>query len=243
MVGSSVGHTNTPPQGKELTWRQVAAFAVAALIMPAALFAAAGHLDWPAAWAYTAVTMAAVVGSRLIVALKHPDLLAERGRFAQLPDAKAWDRKLMPIVGLAGPLATLVVAGLDERFGWSPDLSISTQVGGLIAVALGSLLSVWAMAVNRFYSAVVRIQTDRGHSVVSTGPYRFVRHPSYTGGIVAYVGACLLLDSLWALVPTTILAVVLVARTALEDRTLREELAGYEKYASRVRYRLLPGIW
>jgi protein-S-isoprenylcysteine O-methyltransferase Ste14 len=140
-------------------------------------------------------------------------------------------------------LGVLLVAGLDERLGWSPEISLGVQVGGLAVVALGCLLSGWAMLVNRFFSAVVRIQSDRGHSVVSTGPYRLVRHPAYVGGMVVYLATGPALVSLWALVPGLLVTILLAVRTALEDRTLRGELPGYEEYASRVRYRLIPGIW
>jgi protein-S-isoprenylcysteine O-methyltransferase Ste14 len=243
MVDSSVDRARTPPREAVLTWRQVVVFVVASLILPAALLAAAGRLDWPAGLVYAGILLFGTLASRALVALKHPDLLAERGRFAEAGNAKAWDRKLMPIVGLVGPLAIIVVVGLDERLGWPPGVSPAVQVGGLALVAAGYLLATWAMIVNRFFSAVVRIQTDRGHDVVSAGPYAFVRHPGYAGAFLAHLVTGPALGSLWALLPTTLVLIGLVARTALEDRALREELPGYEEYASRVRYRLLPGIW
>jgi protein-S-isoprenylcysteine O-methyltransferase Ste14 len=145
-------------------------------------------------------------------------------------------------VAVFGPL-TWIVAGLDLRFGWSPRLPLAVQIAALALVIVGFLLGTWAMAVNRFFSAIVRIQEDRGHTVVTAGPYRYVRHPSYTGGILASLATALALSSLWALIPGGAVALVTIVRTALEDRTLQEELAGYKDYAQKVRYRLVPGIW
>ena len=96
---------------------------------------------------------------------------------------------------------------------------------------------------NRFFSTMVRIQADRGQTVATAGPYRYVRHPGYVGYSVSFFGMALALGSLWALVPAVLMACLLVVRTALEDRTLQDELAGYTDYARQVRYRLLPGIW
>lgn len=206
-------------------------------------FLAAGRLDWWPAWALVALTLTASGISRIIPARKYPDLLAERARFAEAEEVKPWDRVLMPIVGILGPLATWVVAGLDERFGWRPPVPPAVQIAAFLVVAAGSALATWAMAENRFFSAVVRIQKDRGHAVVSSGPYRFVRHPGYTGGLLAAVAMPFALGSLWALIPGVLSAGAIVARTALEDRTLQEELDGYREYAARVRYRLLPGVW
>ena len=137
----------------------------------------------------------------------------------------------------------MIVAGLDERFGWSPQISVTLRLVALAIMVLGYIVSTWAMAVNRYYSAVVRIQKDRGQTVVSDGPYRLVRHPSYATGIVASLMIPILLGSLWALIPCGLGVLLTIIRTALEDRTLLEELDGYKEYAARVRYRLLPGVW
>jgi len=212
-------------------------------ILVSSPFLAAGRLDWLPAWALVALTLTANAISRIIPARRHPDLLVERARFVEGRDVKPWDRLLMPIVGIIGPLATWIVAGLDERFVWLPVVPLALQIAAFLVVAAGSALATWAMAENRFFSAVVRIQRDRGHSVVSTGPYRFVRHPGYAGGVLAAIGMPLALGSAWALIPGVLSAGAIAARTALEDRTLHEELDGYREYAARVRYRLLPGVW
>lgn len=138
---------------------------------------------------------------------------------------------------------TLIVCGLDVRFGWRPEIPLSIQIVAFVLMALGSLLGTWAMSVNRFFSGVVRIQTDRGHTVVTDGPYRFIRHPGYAGGVVANLTGPLALGSVWALIPSALVVLLTVVRTALEDKTLREELPGYQEYTQRVRYRLLPWVW
>ncbi|HOG45549.1 MAG TPA: isoprenylcysteine carboxylmethyltransferase family protein [Anaerolineae bacterium] len=223
--------------------RQVARALLSLVVLIASPFLAAGRLDWWPAWALVALTLAASVAARIIPARRNPDLLAERARFAEAEGVKPWDRVLMPIVGIVGPLAVWVVAGLDERFGWPPLVSLPLQVVGLLIVAAGGALATWAMAENRFFSAVVRIQRDRGHSVISSGLYRLVRHPGYSAGVLNAIAAPLALGSLWALIPGLLCVGAIAVRTALEDRTLQAELPGYREYAQRVRYRLLPGVW
>jgi protein-S-isoprenylcysteine O-methyltransferase Ste14 len=117
------------------------------------------------------------------------------------------------------------------------------QIGGGVLIVAGTAIVAWAMAINPFFSAVVRIQSDRGHRVIERGPYQVVRHPGYTGMLLVMIGTPLLLGTLWAFVPAALLLSVLVARTALEDRTLREELEGYDQYRHRVRHRLVPHVW
>ncbi len=223
--------------------KAVLRFAIYLLLMPLALFLAAGTLNWAMAWVLVGFTIAFTIVSRVIVARRHPDLLAERARFAEADDAKGWDRILVIILAVYGPLITWIVAGLDRRFGWSLSVPAAWQVAALVVMVLGFCAGAWAMAVNKFFSAVVRIQKDRGHTTVTAGPYRYVRHPSYTGGILAYLAIPVFLGTLWALVPVGITAILTVIRTALEDRTLLAELDGYSDYAQRVRYRLVPGVW
>ena len=218
-------------------------FALFLLLLPAALMGSAGTADWPMGWILVALLLGSTVVSRMIVWRKFPDLLEERGRFTTVQGVKPWDRVIVRWVGLIGPLASFVVAGLDHRNAWPPPVSVSLQVLALLLVVLGFGLGVWAMAVNRFFSAVVRIQRERGHRVVDTGPYRWVRHPSYAGALIAYLAIPVMLDALWALLPVALLCAVLIVRTLLEDRTLLQELPGYEQYARTTRFRLLPGVW
>lgn len=201
-----------------------------------------GQWSWWQAWAYAVASVLAFVISRLIVARKHPDLIAERARFMQAKDTKPWDKVLAPLLGL-GSILILVVAGLDKYYTWSPASSLTINLVALAGIVFGYGFSSWALIENRFFSGTVRIQTERGHHVVSTGPYRIMRHPGYAGGLLGYVFIPLLLDSLWAFIPAILLVVIMVARTALEDKTLQAGLPGYKEYVQKTRYRLLPGIW
>jgi protein-S-isoprenylcysteine O-methyltransferase Ste14 len=201
-----------------------------------------GRWDWLEAWVYALTSILASVISRVLALRRHPDLAVERARFTGHENAKPWDRRLTLLLGVGGILV-LVVAGLDERFGWPPQSSAPVKIVSLAAIWAGFALSSYALIENRFFSATVRIQTDRGHQVVSSGPYRWIRHPGYAGGLLAYAAAPFLLDSLWALLPTLFTIVVTVIRTSLEDRTLQEELIGYCDYVGQVRNRLVPGVW
>ena len=228
---------------KAIGWKAWFRFAAFTLLLPMILFIAAGRLDWVWGWVYVGIVVSFTFVSRIIVIRTNPDLIAERAQFLEREDVKGWDRLILFFLLLIGPLAMMIVAGLDERFGWSPRISVTLRVVALVVMVLGFAVSTWAMAVNRYFSAVVRIQKDRGQTVVTDGPYRFVRHPSYATGILSSLMIPFLLGSLWALIPCGLVAVVTVIRTALEDKTLLEELDGYKEYAQRVRYRLLPGVW
>ena len=198
--------------------------------------------NWWQAWVYAIVSIAGFVISRALAARRNPGLLAERSRFLRHEDAKPWDKKLAPLVGLGGALVPLV-AGLDARFGWSAGFSLAVELAALAVLLAGYALASYALIENAYFSGMVRIQADRGQHVVSSGPYRWVRHPGYAGALLAYLATPFLLDSAWALLPALFLTVVLIIRTRLEDRTLQAELAGYRDYSQRVRYRLLPGVW
>jgi protein-S-isoprenylcysteine O-methyltransferase Ste14 len=227
-----------------VTWRQLLFGAFIMMALPAVvLFGSSGQLNWWMAWIFIGMITVFSMGSRIIMFRKYPDLIADRANFSDKDDTKSWDKTLTPLVTILGPIVMLFVAGLDMRFEWSPDLPLVLQVTGLVITALGYSLGVWATAVNKFFSAVVRIQRERGHSTITSGPYKYVRHPGYAGGILANFAMPLVLDSLWALVPAVLVNCLLIVRTALEDRTLHEELIGYSDYAGRVCYRLLPGVW
>ncbi len=215
--------------------------AIVTLLAGGLLFVLAGTVAWPAAWAYLAITTTSLVvyGSTLV--RLHPDLIEER---AHPPaDAKKWDRPFVAVVGGLGPLVLLAICGLDRRIGWSHAMPTWVNGLGLLLVAAGHILTNLAVAANRFFSAYVRIQRDRGHTVVEVGPSRFVRHPAYLGSILHMFGTPLALGSWRGVDVAAVLTLVLAARTALEDRTLRRELDGYAEYAGRVHFRLVPGIW
>jgi protein-S-isoprenylcysteine O-methyltransferase Ste14 len=157
--------------------------------------------------------------------------------------AKTWDKVLAPLMALSVSFPPVIVAGLDHRFGWSPVFPSWLIVLGFLSISLGYAFAAWALTENRFFSSVVRIQTERGHVVCDTGPYRFVRHPGYAGNILPLFGIVLALGSVWTLIPAAVASIISVIRTVLEDQTLQEELPGYRDYARRVRYRLIPGIY
>ncbi len=156
---------------------------------------------------------------------------------------KPWDKVLAPLMGLSLSFPLVLVAGFDHRHRWSPAFPAWITMIGLVLIICGYALAVWALAENRFFSSMVRLQRDRGHAVCDSGPYRCIRHPGYAGNTVPVVGIVLALNSLWTIIPAAAAIVLIVIRTLLEDRTLREELPGYLEYAERVRYRLVPGIF
>lgn len=212
-------------------------------LVPGLLLVAAGTIAWPMAWVYVILLLASTLGSRLMVLKRNPDTLRERSRFLASEGTKAWDRLLVMIVGLLGPATMALVAGLDQRWGWSAVVPKAVQVLGALGVAAGYGVSVWAMVENAYFSAVARIQEDRGQQVVSSGPYRVVRHPSYAGTALACLAWPVMLDAVWALIPGVAMVMAVVVRTRLEDRMLREELEGYERYAQQTPSRLIPGVW
>lgn len=203
------------------------------------LFLPAGRLDWPWAWGMLGLYVTMVAANAVVLLRVNPELIARRAEGA---GQKGWDRVLTSVWALMG-LAGLVAAGLDQRLGWTGPLPVAGHAAGAVGYGLGAALFSWAMAVNAYFSTVVRVQADRGHTVCTTGPYRFVRHRGYVGAILQALAAPLLLGSLWALVPGVLSAGLIVTRTVLEDRTLRAELPGYADYSRAVRYRLLPGLW
>lgn len=224
-------------------WTAWLRFAVYLLIMPLVLFLSAGRLDWGMAWAYVALMILSTLASRLIMVRKNPSLLAERARSMEVKDARQWDKLLVMLLAVVGPLLTWVVAGLDKRFGWSPAVPFWLQLVAFAVVVLGLALATWAMFANTFFSGVVRIQKERGHAVVDTGPYRIVRHPGYAGAVYANLATPVLLGTLWAYLPVALVIVTLGVRIVLEERTLREDLPGYVAYTQKTRFRLLPGLW
>ncbi len=201
------------------------------------------HWDWWEAWYYALLGILGFIVSRVLAAKKHPDLIAERAKFTRHDDIQPWDKVLARLVGLGGALIPLT-AGLDMRYGWSMlKLGLGWKVAAIVLMSAGFALGAWALMENRFFSGVVRIQKERGHHVVSSGPYAWVRHPGYAGALLTYLLSPLLLDSLWTFVPAGLLTILLIVRTALEDQTLQAELPGYQAYTRKTRYRLLPGIW
>jgi protein-S-isoprenylcysteine O-methyltransferase Ste14 len=210
------------------------------VILGVLLFLSAGRIDWGMGWMLVAITFFWVCATAWVLIRINPDLIAER--LGPRKGAKTWDMRIMGVVGLT-TIARLVIAGLDQRYAWTMDIPNTIQVLGAVVVALGHALMVWATASNAYFSQIVRVQEERAHAVASGGPYRFIRHPAYVGSILSEFLVPIMLGSLWAIIPGAIGATLFILRTALEDKTLREELEGYELYSRQVRYRLIPGIW
>jgi protein-S-isoprenylcysteine O-methyltransferase Ste14 len=208
--------------------------------MGAVLFGAAGRLDWWAGWLFIALVVLMQVHVIVTLQKTSPDLLTERNRIRA--GTKPWDKVIAPLIALVFPLLMWLAAGLDVRRG-NTSLSAAVQAAGFALATVSAWLAARAMAVNRFFSGTVRIQTDRGHHVISTGPYATVRHPGCVGMLGFTLATPLALGSAMAFVPSGICVLLLVIRTVLEDRTLRAELVGYADYALRVRWRLIPGVW
>lgn len=227
---------------RTFTLRVIVQLLIVVVLLPLLPILISGAWNWWEAWIYAVISAVGFILSRWLAAKRHPDILRERARSMELQDAKAWDRILAPVMAL-GSVVILVVAGFDKLYGWSPPFSPFIKILALIVILLGYALGAWALMENRFFSGVVRIQTDRGHQVVTTGPYRFVRHPGYVGVLWTYLVLPLFLDSLWAFIPAVLTLAASILRTALEDTTLQKELPGYKEYMQKTKYRLFPGIW
>jgi protein-S-isoprenylcysteine O-methyltransferase Ste14 len=213
------------------------------LLIPLILLVCGGDSSWWQAWVFSVLIFVAGIGGRILAEKRHPGLLVERATSGKTLNAKAWDKVLAPLMAISLSFPLVIVAGLDHRHGWTPLFPIWLNILGLVLIALGYAFAAWAFVENRFFSSTVHIQTDRGHSVCDSGPYRIVRHPGYAGNILSLAGIVIALDSMWTLIPAVAALVIAVIRTTLEDRTLQEELPGYRDYARRVRYRLFPGIY
>lgn len=208
-------------------------------IMGALLFWPAGTFDWPLGWwfaaAFTVCTLIAVV----IIWRVNPEIFVARSRIQ--PGTKTWDYFFIALI-IGGFMAVMPVAALDFRFGWS---LVPTWVIGLgyVLFIMGYAGSIWPVAVNRHFEPGVRIQEDRGQTVIDTGPYAIVRHPGYSAAVLQILGMALMLGSLWALIPAVIAIAGTAVRTVFEERTLHEGLPGYTAYTQRVKYRWVPGVW
>ena len=209
--------------------------------MAALLFVPAGTLHWPAAWVFLASMAILGVSGGLWLAWTDPALLAERMRPMMQDDQPVADKKFMLAFG-AVALIWFVTIGLDRRMHAS-QIPAALQALGLIMLVLSSGFIMWVMRANSFAAPVIKLQTERGHRVISTGPYAWVRHPMYSGAVLFFVGIPLLLGSSWGLAAAPLFAVLFGIRAGIEERTLIAGLPGYDDYISRVRYRLLPGVW
>lgn len=209
------------------------------LMVLSAYCAGSGRVDlWPG-WGYAAFCLVASISSYLIASRVAPDLIVERVSWDA--GVKRWDRPIVSLLMLT-PIVTCLVAGLEARWSGVRPADYRVVLGYALGLS-GAALTQAAMAVNRFYAPVVRIQKERGHTVVDSGPYLLVRHPGNLGNVMLSAGAPLMLASDWAWIPAGVSMLLTIVRTILEDRTLRLELPGYAAFAERTRYRLIPGVW
>jgi protein-S-isoprenylcysteine O-methyltransferase Ste14 len=209
------------------------------LLLGGCLFGGAGTMSWPIAWAVLGIYSASKAATFAFV---DPALIKERAAPGQGVDRVD---KVLATLGYLGLYpGSFVAAGLDAvRFGPTIPIPQFIKLTALLIFALGYGIAFWAVLCNPFFSTFVRIQDDRGHSVVSSGPYALVRHPGYAGALLAHLALPFALGSIWALAPAVVGTIFFVVRTSREDRTLRDCLAGYREYQTRVRWRLLPGVW
>jgi len=208
------------------------------LVLGVILFATSGNIMWLMAWIYLAIVLVIKVTNAITI---DPSLMEERAQPKE--GTKKWDIFLASFVALFGPILTLILAGLDIRFGWSHGIPLALNIIGALLVMLGGLLVNWAMASNHYFSSTVRIQSDRHQKVETQGPYKYLRHPGYVGAIIGSLMTPLMLGSWVAFIPAVLVMCGYIVRTVLEDKVLQEELEGYKDYSKIVRYRLFPGIW
>ncbi len=228
----------TPPSSKLFV-----RFILLAASGPVILLLAAGDIGWTMGWVFAAFAFTYSLFSRLAILCRTPDLIAERAQFLKKLNVEPWDRVLVPIIGILLPIATILLAGLDRRFSWKPEFPTWIQASAYAPMILGALFAQWAAMENPFFSSVVRLQTDRGQTAVTTGPYRFVRHPGYAGGMLFNLSIPFALGSLWAGLPVFLILILTIVRTSLEDQFLLRELPGYSEYTEKTTRRLVPGIW
>ena len=204
------------------------------------LFISAGRINYWQGWLYATICIISVFLNSFALKNKN-ELTAERSEVKS--GTKSWDKK---IIGLSAItlIITYIVAGLDSgRFQWSPAVPWVIIATGVILIFLGELIFLMAQKENKFFSSLMRIQSERGHTVCDTGIYKIIRHPAYSGNIITAIGIPLVLGSLWCFIPAALSIFLIVLRTSLEDRTLIDELDGYRNYTYKTRYRLLPYIW
>jgi len=217
--------------------RRLIQVTMSVILIAIVLFVSAGRIEWVYAWVYIVTSVLVIVINSFIFPR---ELISERGRKKE--NVEKWDRLISGLIVIPW-LALYIVSGLDIRFGWSSKLALWIHITGLVVFILGNALVSWAMISNIYFSTAVRIQIDRGHTVSNSGPYRYLRHPGYLGMIIYNLSTTVILGSIWALIPASIIVILFIIRTIFEDNTLKNKLEGYKEYAERVKYRLMPGIW
>ncbi|MCX6008349.1 MAG: isoprenylcysteine carboxylmethyltransferase family protein [Chloroflexi bacterium] len=212
------------------------------LIFGLALFLPAGTIAWAAGWAFMIMFFSFTIAASIWLFKQNPDLLNERMTGLSKSDEKSWDKVLMTVIAIVF-FAWLIFMPLDAvRFGWS-QVPTWVQITGAVILLCSFCVFYLAYRTNPYLSPAVRIQKDRGQQVVSTGPYRYIRHPLYAGFTLFVPGVTLLLGSWYGLILGFVLVALTARRAVMEERALRDELKGYEEYMTKVKYRLIPFIW
>ena len=224
-------------------FREWSGLIITYLSIPVILIICGGDVSWWQGWVFSVLFFFAGVSGRYLAEKRHPGIMVERASMEKAKNAKQWDKVLAPLMAISFAYPLVIVAGIDHRYGWTPLFATWLNVFGFVLITLGYAFAIWALIENRFFATTVQIQTDRGHTVCDSGPYRIVRHPGYAGNLLALPGVVLALDSVWTLIPAFMAIIIAVIRTELEDRTLQEELKGYKEYVQQVRYKLVPGIY
>jgi protein-S-isoprenylcysteine O-methyltransferase Ste14 len=226
----------SPAQWRSIVRRSVAVLLVLVLL----LFVPAGSISWARGWLFLLVLVTVLGVSAPYLWRINPEIFAAPSRIH--PGTKRWDRILLGFL-FPAMIAIVPVGALDDgRFHWSRMSWWFVGLGYFLLIT-GTAITTWAQAVNRFFEPGVRIQTERGHHVVDTGPYAIIRHPGYFAACLLFAGIALALGSWWALIPAAFAALLIIIRTEWEDRMLHAKLDGYAAYAKRVAFRLIPGVW
>ncbi|GAP16158.1 methyltransferase family protein [Levilinea saccharolytica] len=222
--------------------RTVIMLVLVLVVIPLLPILISGRWGWWQAWVMAAVFLLSFLVSRALAVRRTPDILKERANYDRHENTQPWDKWLSPLVAF-GTVFILLAVGLEVRLQGPAGFSLPVEMLGLGLMLAGNMFASYAFVENAYFSGTVRIQEERGHKVISSGPYQWVRHPGYAGGLTANLGMPLLLNSVWAFIPVVLIGIALIIRTRLEDRFLQGNLPGYREYAQKVRYRLLPGIW
>jgi protein-S-isoprenylcysteine O-methyltransferase Ste14 len=238
-IVTSEAASNPAPDTEHPAVRAAMSITVLTMIEACILFWSAGQWNWPRGWLLVGLNLLAMPVEIWVLSRMNPVLLRER--FREHKGTQSFDKGVLLFL-LPMTLVIFCVAGLDARFRWS-DLGTKVILPGLALYLAGSVLILWVKVVNPYLESTVRIQQDRNHVVISSGPYRFVRHPMYVGAILKYASYPLILGHAWGYVPVVLLTLLYMLRTRMEDRTLREQLPGYAEYSQRTSYRLFPGLW
>lgn len=210
------------------------------LLLAVAFFIAAGDLNILRAWIYFGIAAVSYIVSSSMLINYNPNLINERAK--ERENTKSWDKVLVGLYLLLGLLGIHIIAGLDSRFGWSSP-SIKFLIPGAVLYIIAAFGQVKSMLVNKHFEVSARIQDDREHQVVKEGPYKLVRHPGYASVILSFIAIPFIIGSLYALICSAAVFIIMFIRTALEDKMLQEELPGYSQYTTEVKFRLIPGIW